>query len=208
MTRHIDLTKERFIAHRDNHRDGKVHLLNLIRLREHADYPDGRASTGAEAYRTYGRISEPVLARLGVKIVWEGRFENVLIGPDEESWDLSFVAEYPSLGAFNEILRDPVYSCSSGLSANPPCCSASRDQIRTIHLSIQQTDQSRVWGMTIGTPPSTSAQISQVDVEAHLNLRKGTFAQVKCNSSLIPVRRLPFKLIRTKSSSYSYRLSQ
>lgn len=62
--------------------------------------------------------------------------------------------------------------------------------------------------MTIGTPPSTSAQISQVDVEAHLNLRKGTFAQVKCNSSLIPVRRLPFKLIRTKSSSYSYRLSQ
>lgn len=109
MTGHVDLTKERFIAHRDNQRDGKVHLLNLIRLREQADYPDGHASTGAEAYRTYGRISEPVLARLGVKIVWEGRFENMLIGPDEENWDLSFVAEYPTLAAFNEILRDPIY---------------------------------------------------------------------------------------------------
>ncbi len=38
-----------------------------------------------------------------------GRFENMLIGPDEERWDLSFVAEYPNLAAFNEILRDPVY---------------------------------------------------------------------------------------------------
>lgn len=82
MSGHVDLTKERFIAHRDNDREGAVHLLNLIRLRERADYPDGRAATGVEAYRTYGQISEPVLARLGVKIVWEGRFENMLIGPD------------------------------------------------------------------------------------------------------------------------------
>lgn len=109
MSGHVDLTKERFIAHRDNDREGPVHLLNLIRLRERADYPDGRAATGVEAYRTYGHISEPVLARLGVRIVWEGRFENMLIGPDEEHWDLSFVAEYPSLAAFNDILRDPVY---------------------------------------------------------------------------------------------------
>ena len=109
MSGHVDLTKERFIAHRDNDREGAVLLLNLIRLRERADYPDGRAATGVEACRTYGQISEPVLARLGVKIVWEGRFENMLIGPDEEQWDLSFVAEYPSLAAFNDILRDPVY---------------------------------------------------------------------------------------------------
>lgn len=86
-----------------------MHLLNLIRLRERADYPDGRIATGTEAYRTYGNLSGPILARLGVKIVWEGRFENMLIGPDEERWDLSFVAEYPNLAAFNEILRDPVY---------------------------------------------------------------------------------------------------
>ncbi len=109
MSGHIDLTKERFIAHRDNERDGVVHLLNLLRLRERAAYPDGQMATGAEAYRTYGKISEPVLARLGATIVWEGRFENMLIGPDEERWDLSFVAEYPSIAAFNEVLRDPVY---------------------------------------------------------------------------------------------------
>ncbi|CAN5425100.1 DUF1330 domain-containing protein [soil metagenome] len=109
MSGHVDLTKERFIAHRENERDGVVHLLNLLRLRERAAYPDGRVATGTEAYQTYGRISEPVLARLGATIVWEGRFETMLIGPDEERWDLSFVAEYPSIAAFNEVLRDPVY---------------------------------------------------------------------------------------------------
>jgi len=114
MSGHVDLTKERFIAHRDNDREGVVHLLNLVRLRERAAYPDGRVATGVEAYQTYGRMSEPVLARLGATIVWEGRFENMLIGPDEERWDLSFVAEYPNLAAFNEILRDPVYREAAG----------------------------------------------------------------------------------------------
>lgn len=109
MTGSVDLTKARFIAHRDNDREGSVQLLNLVRLRERAAYPDGRIATGVEAYQTYGRMSEPVLARLGAKIAWEGRFEMMLIGPEEERWDLSFVAEYPSIAAFNEILRDPVY---------------------------------------------------------------------------------------------------
>ncbi|MES2749958.1 MAG: DUF1330 domain-containing protein [Pseudomonadota bacterium] len=109
MTGHVDLTKERFVALRESNREGVVHLLNLIRLRERAAYPDGREASGTEAFQTYGRVSEPVLARLGGKIVWEGRFESMLIGPDDESWDLCFVAEYPTLSAFIEVVRDPVY---------------------------------------------------------------------------------------------------
>ena len=109
MTGYVDLTKERFVAFCESNREGVVHLLNLIRLRERAAYPDDRKASGAEAYQTYGRVSEPVLARLGGKIIWEGRFESMLIGPDDESWDLCFVAEYPSLAAFIEVIRDPVY---------------------------------------------------------------------------------------------------
>jgi hypothetical protein len=33
----------------------------------------------------------------------------MVIGPAEERWDLCFIAEYPSVGAFVEMLRDPVY---------------------------------------------------------------------------------------------------
>ena len=109
MTGYIDPTKETFAAFRENDRPGPLHMLNLVRFRAQADYPDGRAATGAEAYAAYGRESAPVFARLGGRIVWRGGFELMLIGPKDEAWDECFIAEYPSVSAFVEMIRDPVY---------------------------------------------------------------------------------------------------
>jgi len=109
MTGHVDPTKDTFAAFRADDRPGPVHLLNLVRLRERALYPDGRTASGAEAYGGYGRESAPVFARLGGQIVWRGRFELMLIGPADERWDLCFIAQYPSVAAFVEMIRDPVY---------------------------------------------------------------------------------------------------
>ena len=105
----IDPTREIFSAFRADDRPGPVHMLNLIRLRARAAYPDGREATGAEAYEAYGRESLPVFSRLGGSIVWRGRFELTLIGPADERWNLAFIAEYPSVAAFVEMIRDPVY---------------------------------------------------------------------------------------------------
>ncbi len=109
MTCHIDPTRETFAAFRADDLPGPIHMLNLIRLRSLAAYPDGREATGAEAYQAYGRESLPVLSRLGVSIVWRGRFELMLVGPADERWDLCFIAEYPSVAAFVAMIRDPVY---------------------------------------------------------------------------------------------------
>jgi len=109
MTGHIDPTKETFAAFRANERAGPIHMLNLVRLRERAAYPDGRSATGAEAYAAYGRESGPVFSRLGGSIVWRGQFELMLIGPPDERWDLCFIAQYPSVAAFVAMIRDPVY---------------------------------------------------------------------------------------------------
>ena len=105
----IDPTKQSFAAFRAADRPGAIHMLNLVRLRERASYPDGRAATGADAYAAYGRDSAPVFMRLGGRIVWQGRFELMLIGPSHEYWDHCFIAEYPSVSAFVEMIRDPVY---------------------------------------------------------------------------------------------------
>ena len=67
-------------------------MLNLVRLRERASYPDGRSASGVEAYAAYGRESQPVFSRLGGSIVWRGEFELILIGPTEERWDRCFIA--------------------------------------------------------------------------------------------------------------------
>jgi uncharacterized protein (DUF1330 family) len=109
MAGYVDPTKETFAAFRANDRPGPIHMLNLVRLRERAAYPDGREASGAEAYEAYGRESMPVFKRVGGAIVWRGRFELMLIGPADERWDLCFVAQYPTVAAFVEMIRDPVY---------------------------------------------------------------------------------------------------
>jgi uncharacterized protein (DUF1330 family) len=109
VTGFIDPTKQSFAAFRDDARPGPIHMLNLVRLREHAAYPDGRTASGADAYAAYGRDSAPVFTRLGGRIVWQGKFELMLIGPTQERWDHCFIAEYPSVAAFVEMIRDPVY---------------------------------------------------------------------------------------------------
>jgi uncharacterized protein (DUF1330 family) len=109
MTAFIDPTKEQFAAFREMQRPGAIHMLNLVRLRDKAAYPDGSEVTGAEAYRAYSRESGPVFRRLGGKQYWIGRFEYMLIGPSSERWDRVFIAEYPSVNAFVEMIRDPIY---------------------------------------------------------------------------------------------------
>jgi len=109
MTAYVDPTKEVFGQFRDNNRAGPIHMLNLVRLRDRAAYSDGRIASGAEAYAAYGRESGPLFTRLGGKVVWQGGFELMLIGPSEERWDHCFIAEYPSVAAFVEMIRDPLY---------------------------------------------------------------------------------------------------
>ncbi|SDI08290.1 DUF1330 domain-containing protein [Lutimaribacter saemankumensis] len=106
---HTAFTSEGFREFRDNDRPGPIHMLNLVKLRARAEYEDGRSATGREAYAAYGRESAPVFERLGGRIVWRGAMEQMLIGPQDEAWDLCFIAEYPSVQAFIEMIKDPQY---------------------------------------------------------------------------------------------------
>lgn len=109
MEGHTSFTREAFAAFAADDRPGPVHMLNLIRLRPQVTYVDGRISTGMEAYEAYSRLSAPVLAELGGRIVWRGDFELSLVGPPETLWDIAFIAEYPSPSAFVRMMRDPRY---------------------------------------------------------------------------------------------------
>ena len=106
---YTSFSKEDFDAFSANNRAGPINMLNLVKLRDKADYPDGRDVTGAEAYAAYGRLSHPVFLRLGGRIIWRGEMEQMVIGPKDKAWDLCFIAEYPSPQAFVEMLKDPEY---------------------------------------------------------------------------------------------------
>jgi uncharacterized protein (DUF1330 family) len=106
---HTTFSKETFAAFRSSDRPGPIHMLNLIRLRDTAVYPDGQQRSGREAYASYGTISAPVFAAAGGRIVWRGNRELGMIGPASEQWDVCFIAEYPSVASFADMLKNPVY---------------------------------------------------------------------------------------------------
>jgi uncharacterized protein (DUF1330 family) len=109
MSSHIDPERDQFDAFKALSRGTPIMMLNLLRFRDAAAYPDGREATGWQAYAAYGRESAAVFQRVGGEIVWRGRPELTLIGPQDEKWDLVFVARYPSAGAFLEMVTDPQY---------------------------------------------------------------------------------------------------
>lgn len=106
---HTSFSKATWDEFKADQRPGPIHMLNLIRLRDQADYPDGRVSTGALAYKRYSDMSAPVLKRLGGRIVWRGGHELTMIGPGCEVWDIAFVAEYGSVEAFLDMVKDDTY---------------------------------------------------------------------------------------------------
>ena len=112
--RHVDPERAQFDAFKALPRDAIIHMLNLVRFRDRAAYPDGHPLageelTGAEAYRHYGTDSGPIFARVGGRVIWTGTMEAIVIGPADERWDAVFIAEYPTSAAFMEMVTDPVY---------------------------------------------------------------------------------------------------
>ncbi|HET6971232.1 MAG TPA: DUF1330 domain-containing protein [Phenylobacterium sp.] len=111
---YIDPDREAWEAFKSLPRDQPIHMLNLVRLKAKAEYPighpdHGKAISGAEAYRAYGRAIGPVFEKLGARQVWAGQPQVMVTGPASEAWDLAFIAEYPNSQAFIDMVRDPHY---------------------------------------------------------------------------------------------------
>lgn len=110
----VDPSPELFAAFKALDRDTPILMLNMLRFREQAAYPEDHALasenlTGAEAYKRYGEHSGPIFSRVGGEIVWRGRYETMVIGPTDEVWDSVFIARYPNAHAFLEMVKDPDY---------------------------------------------------------------------------------------------------
>ena len=108
----VDPTREGFGQLRDLPRNHPVDMLNLVKLRDVADYGNGDTATGAEAYAAYGRESLRIFQRVGGEIIWSGDPQFMVIGPDSESWDIAFIARYPSGQAFLDMVYDPDYQAA------------------------------------------------------------------------------------------------
>lgn len=111
---YIDPDRQAWEVFKSLPKDQSIQMLNLIRLKPKAEYPPdhpdhGRDLSGLDAYRAYGRTTAHIFKRVGGRQVWVGKPQVMVTGPQAEAWDLAFIAEYPTSGAFIEMVRDPEY---------------------------------------------------------------------------------------------------
>ena len=97
-------------------RDTEITMLNLLRFREQAAYPEGsphQPCSGREAYNRYSEVSIKTIAEVGGGVFWLGKAAATVIGPADESWDLVILVKYPSIDAFLTMLALPHYQQAS-----------------------------------------------------------------------------------------------
>lgn len=111
---YIDPSPANIQSFKDLPRDTPIHMLNLLLYRDVAEYPEGhehagKGWSGRRAYEEYGKTSGPIFKRVGGSIIWRGKFETMVTGPEVRAWHDGFIAQYPNAGAFFEMIKDPDY---------------------------------------------------------------------------------------------------
>ena len=91
--------------------DGPFVMVNLLRFKPKAEYPDGSNPdmTGAEAYAIYGEAVAKLVAARGGRVRYSGAVTGIILGEVEDLWDMVALAEYPSLAAFREMAMSAEY---------------------------------------------------------------------------------------------------
>lgn len=84
-------------------------MVNLLKFRERAAYPDGRDPhlSGREAYERYGAEFMAGLAEAGGRVLFVGDATFLQIGRVDRLWDEVVLVEYPSRETFFAMATSP-----------------------------------------------------------------------------------------------------
>jgi uncharacterized protein (DUF1330 family) len=90
---------------------GPMVMVNLLKFKDKATYPDGRSPelSGREAYNRYGAAVVACLNSVGGHVVYSGPVTGALLGDVEDMWDAVALAWYPSPQAMLKMVAMPDY---------------------------------------------------------------------------------------------------
>lgn len=107
----VSPNEEQMKGFMDGDTDTPIHMVNLLKFKDKAEYEDGRETdlTGAQAYAIYGQEVQAHLAKVGGSGVFSGRVSRLMLGEVEDLWDVVAIATYPSKKAMLQMITDPDY---------------------------------------------------------------------------------------------------
>ena len=113
--KYIDPTQEQGRKFFTSDVKGEVVMLNLLRFRSMADYSKSPhlapkiAITGKEAYKQYMKLTTPFLEEAGGELLFQGKSNSFLIGPENEYWDLVLLVKHKSKEIFLSFAQNEGY---------------------------------------------------------------------------------------------------
>jgi hypothetical protein len=106
ITRYLEPTQDSGRAFMMRKITGEVVMLNLLRLRDIADYSatpqlaPALPISGAEAFQRYIDHTLPFLRESGGDLLFLGHGGTLLIGPQDEQWDMVMLVRQQSVESF------------------------------------------------------------------------------------------------------------
>jgi uncharacterized protein (DUF1330 family) len=116
IDRSIDPTADQVRQLRDDGPDGPVTMVNLLKFKDRAVYPEDSgepARSGSEAYALYEKAFSVTVGTVSqANIIYNGDVGLVFIGEPGTAptdWDRVLIVRYPSRGHFLAMMRDETY---------------------------------------------------------------------------------------------------
>lgn len=110
----VTVTPEQFKAFFDTDHGKAIHMVNLLKFKAKAEYPQdhelhGKEMTGAEAYILYAIEVTKILQGFGGGITFSGQVQRLALGSVDELWDMVAIANYPSKKHMADMIVSPEY---------------------------------------------------------------------------------------------------
>ncbi|WP_350292448.1 hypothetical protein [uncultured Croceitalea sp.] len=94
----LEINKEQFQKFMELPMDTPVVMLNLLKFKD--SVPE-TGLTGALAYKEYMKKATPFFAKAGAKVLYMGKPQTILIGPEDEGlWDKILLVKYDTIAGF------------------------------------------------------------------------------------------------------------
>ena len=104
---YLEINKEQFKAFAQLPMDTPVVMLNLLKFKDNV--PETGLS-GAESYKKYMKAATPFFAKANAEILYMGKLQTTLIGPEDESlWDKVLLIKYNAISDFLEMVQAEGY---------------------------------------------------------------------------------------------------
>ena len=110
---YLDVSPEAGARYFGQPQQGPIVMLNMLRFREQAVFPEGKAPgqtmTGEQAYQLYIKHTAPLIKKSGGEVLFYGTGAHFLIGPEAERWDMVLLVRHHSQAQFLAFAKDEEY---------------------------------------------------------------------------------------------------